>query len=172
MPYISSLPKLETTLKEKHILLDSDFFISILAFKVEEILAHLIRLKTGLSIIQPIQIELMRTDKVSNRAQRLRLIEDYHIDTLPLQYAFQHAADVQSYLYNKGIYPSPIDIYLGAMLAHFNQENILLCTGNISHFPEPLYRRETCIILQNSTNSKNLWFLSLNRSELNSVVPF
>lgn len=173
MPYTNNLPDLEGAVKGKHILLDSDAIISCLDYKARDLFSDLVTYDASLVIIQPVLIELLNTNRNNERLERLQLIEDYKMkDKITLRQATQHANRIQEYLQKVRRYPSPTDIYLGATLASFNHNGILLCTSNISDFPQPLFKRRSGVVLENETSSKNVWFLSLEHSELNSSSAF
>ncbi len=113
--------------------------------------------------IHPVRMELMRTNKGKDRAQRQALLDLYEFEDIPLNHPdMQNYIDrIRVFLENQERYPSPTDLYLASTISKYSRSNTLLLTGNTNDFPLPLFKRESFLILQNKYTYKLLSFIRI-----------
>lgn len=121
MQYLSSLPELKNIVSDKHILLDTDVIISVLAYDSDQIFDDLLAYNVTLCIIHPVLIELMNTSNKKDRRNRIILLDKLSLPRLSIsKRILSISQDIQLYLQEINIYPSPTDMYLGSTLATFS----------------------------------------------------
>lgn len=168
MVYIEEYPKWDEILKNKHIIVDTDFFIDVLKYGAEAVFDRFEELGIKLCTIHLVKTELLRTQKPKDRVAIQKLLSERDVFEMPLigEEFFQNVEKVQEKLATYDTYPSPTDLYLGAVISIYDSANTLLLTANIKDFPRPLFHRETYLMLQSDKKIKPFAFFSLNKDEL------
>lgn len=174
-PYLEYIDSWKNIAKGKSIFLDSDAIISLLKFGADKSILEIFNnLKCNLWIINPVEIELKRTDSGKERFVRETFLVENNIPNYPFwQYnEIMKMVDViRFYMQNLRKYPSPTDLYLGASISKLSStKNSLLLTGNTNDFPLPLFSREAHLILQNRFTYKILSFISVNQAILSDFI--
>lgn len=150
----------------KWILFDTDAIISILAFNSTVILENMKSKKVKFLYIHPVYLELMNTNRATEKLTRSKLLLDYYFVNVSLNSKHFDLADVIQKSMPLKSTPSPADLYLGSVIAKFESNNALLLTANIKDFPMPLFKRLGHVLLQNDTNIKLSTLLSVDKKYL------
>lgn len=170
-PFLSELPQWQGLIKGRHVIFDTNAIVAILKYKAEDILEQFSMLEITPCIIHPVFIELINTNNVIERTSRQAMLDKYNFFKLPLlEGDLKNASRIQIWLAANDCYPGPTDIYLGAKLASFAHDNIVLLSGNISDFPFPLFTRSAVVLLQNNKHTQALHFLSIDHDELDTAA--
>lgn len=169
--YLDNINDWRDIVKDKSIILDSDTIIALLKFGAQgSILKTFKNLKCDLWTINPVEIELKRTDSSKERLERETFLVENNVITYPFwqQKEIMDMTDiVRLYLQNLRKYPSPTDLYLGASISKLSSTNTTyLLTGNTTDFPLPLFKRDAHLILQNRFTYKILSFISADQDVL------
>lgn len=161
-PFIDSISDWKRIIKNKHVLFDACAIIKLIDFKAESILAQFIKLDCTLTYINPVFIELMRTDRLPDRIERSRILNEYGFVQIAMTPSMlKKASDIQEELHAVNCHPDPEDIYLGATINILKNDQYLI-TNNHKHFPSPIYKRQAQIIIQNDREMQILSILSYN----------
>lgn len=161
-------PRWQDVVKDKHLIVDSDVFISLFSFRAEDVFDELKRLGVTLAYIHPVYLELMNTDTAQEKLRRNALLSDYEFIELPLTVEeIKNAGLIQKSLPIglKGR-PSPTDYYLGVFLARYNNGSTYLLTSNVKDFPQPIFTRETFVPITNQTDFKAIWVVGIDSTKL------
>ncbi len=151
---------------EKFVLFDSDAVIAILKYKADGVMDEFHKKGVSCFTIHPVEVELKRTNSQNERSARELWLQKHDVGNYPFwkdESIMKKVEEIRMYLQNLGRYPTPIDLYLGAIIGKFStNKKTYLLTGNTNDFPLPLFRREAYIILQTKFTYKILVFLSVD----------
>ncbi len=167
---IDDISAWKAIVKDKWLLFDTCAINIIVDHKAYSIFETLKLLNVKNKYIHPISMELKNTNDPKLAAIRASVLDanDFESTVFDIQ-TFELADKIQFYLSNQGCRPSPIDLYLGATMAKYKQDSILVLTNNLKDFPKPLYERLGYIVVEGEKQSRLLAIVSLNKSELDKT---
>ena len=147
----------------KWLLWDSSAIIRVIQYKGESIFDELQELDVVNVYIKPVELELLATSNSKESVKRSDLLDQYF--DLPIPFTNNEitmASKIQVITGTIG-QPSPVDLFLGAVLAK-HAHSMLLITENIKDFPAPYFTRECYVNLQDEKTACSLAFLSTEAS--------
>lgn len=155
-------------IKSKWVYLDTDAIVGVMQLKSENLLSELASISNGIHIHNFNRIEFMASKDEKEHIRRVNLLKEYEIidasDQFPVRPKdFEFMEKVREYMArniksNQKVAPSMTDLTLGCII--LSKENRILLTGNYTDFPEPLFKREAAICIQNNTGVKTLFLVS------------
>jgi len=148
-------------------LFDTNSVIKIMFFQAEGVMTEFVKRRATPCYIDPIYAELAGTNSRKERIKRQEFIADHSFRKLPLTSKDMARAEmVQQWLSARDIFPGPMDLYIAGVLGAFSNNNILLLTSDLSHYPYPLFKREAYITLQAPRQNSILSLLSFDSALL------
>jgi predicted nucleic acid-binding protein len=152
--------------RNKGLLLDSDFLITINKCGAEPLIDELVRNRTQLYVTHPVILEILNTNNSIERASLAQLITIRvaagQIVKHPLtQNDFDFAEKIQASIPNAQ--PSVADFYCGCLLT---KTDMYLITANIKDFPFPLFKREGYLTVQTNTSSKLFALIAIDVTQV------
>lgn len=172
--YLHEFNNWQNCIRGKHLLLDTNFFIYCIQYEAQELLADLSSIvdtngiQTVPSYIEPVLVELQNTNNQEERIRRNFLIDQcsaFPFDATILK----SARELQSDLQEIDCYPAVTDLYLGATLKKYSNSTLLI-TGNLKDFPDPYFKRESYIILQDAKSVRTLSILSYDGFSFPQII--
>lgn len=166
----SDLCSWEEIVKGKWIILDANVIINIIKYGPEDILEKFKELNTTLCTLQPVFLELNRTDKPIERVKRNNFLNNVEIIRLTSD-IIDGSEKIQKDMWIESCYPEPEDLYLAAGIYKLTpNKKTLLATSNLIHFKEPLFRKEGFILLTNQNSVCVISLLTFNRQNKEEVT--
>ena len=145
----------ESILKDKYVLLDANSIIYIDEAKAYDFLDFMeTTLGVTLCYITPVYLELHNTNNKADLISRKQILTRFELLVITPE-DHNKTANLQNELAIYDCRPQIVDLYLGAVLKRL-QPNLYLLTSNVKDFPEPIYTRESGIIIQRQTTSRVL----------------
>lgn len=137
----------ENIVQNKWIILDTNTIINLIKYKdTEKFLEITDKLKVNLITLQPVVLELNRTNEKGERIKRNQFLNS--IDVLPIDESIRsNAGFIQKDMWLEDYYPEPTDLYLASTIKKFSNGKTLLATSNLDDFREPLFKKEGFLIL-------------------------
>lgn len=148
MPVIDNVGDWHDIVKGKWIILDANVVINILKYKWNDFFDVMKKSDVTLCTIQPILLELGRTNSLVERIKRNNFLSS--VTVLPLTVDVLNGSQkIQEKMWLDGFYPEPEDLYLASIMEkYFVNRKTLLVTSNLDDFRKPLFTREGIIILE------------------------
>lgn len=155
-----------------HILCDTDSIVSAIAYDATKLFDDFRNKGITLTIVNHIYIELMNTNNPKERIDRQKVINDNEMVELNYKTEVDSLVKrLQITLHKYACFPSPIDLYIGAVAAQYEASKVHILTGNIKDFPAPVFDRVGYIIMQNDKSIKAISILKPNASKIDKLLP-
>jgi len=151
--------------KGKWILLDANAVINIIKYDPDSFLEIIKDLEVTLFTLQPIILELNRTNDRTERMKRnifLNNVEKIGLD----QGLIQKSEEIQEKMWLDDYYPESEDLYLASAIKKYSNGKTFLATSNLSDFREPLFEKKGFILLKNEKSVCTISLLIFRQEEL------
>jgi len=157
--------------KGKWILLDANAIINIIKYGSDSFLDIIKDLGVTLFTLQPIILELNRTNDRAERMKRnifLDNVEKLSLDKILIE----ESEGIQKTMWLDDYYPEPEDLYLASAIKKYSNGKTFLATSNLDDFREPLFDKKGYILLKNEKSVCVISLLTFNEEEKLGDIPF
>lgn len=146
-------------IKGKWVILDANAIINIIKYDCADHFLKIVE-EYGVTLctLQPIVLELNRTDRREERLKRNNFLSN--VEILPLDSKLRGMSEkIQEQMWAEEYYPEPEDLYLASAIYRYtNNKRTLLATSNLDDFREPLFEKNGYILLK---DKKSVCVISL-----------
>ena len=155
----------------KWILLDTNAIINIIKYGADSFLETIKDLEVTLFTLQPIILELNRTNDRTDRMKRNNFLDN--VEKLGLdQTLIKESEGIQKSMWLDDYYPEPEDLYLASAIKKYSNGKTFLATSNLDDFREPLFERKGYILLKNEKSVCVISLLTFKEKEKIEDIPF